>query len=294
MAEAAAAAAPATNRDYLMEFSDSIAPLPAELKKNLALLGELDGKLKGARPAPFAHPFPLLTPTAASPRLADSFGDIGQRASKMMRRPKSTRSSESQRAQWEQTSKERQECVDISEEKVALAEQTYELVDGHVRRLDETLRQFEAELRQADPSRLADLKLAAVQPDPFAAAGLQNGRKRCEAGPGSGGSDGGDGRVGGLGVHGVLTGWAWRAGAHANFSTATCRLTTTSRGIAPASRSRSARWLPATMTTYAPPAPARHPRFLTAAGVAVPVRVVPLQLRWIDGAAPRRMDVRHV
>ena len=184
MAEAAAAAAPATNRDYLMEFSDSIAPLPAELKKNLALLGELDGKLKGARPAPFAHPFPLLTPTAASPRLADSFGDIGQRASKMMRRPKSTRSSESQRAQWEQTSKERQECVDISEEKVALAEQTYELVDGHVRRLDETLRQFEAELRQADPSRLADLKLAAVQPDPFAAAGLQNGRKRCEAGPG--------------------------------------------------------------------------------------------------------------
>lgn len=161
--------------------------------------------MRAQRPS---HPFPLLTPTAASPRPADSFGDIGQRASKMMRRPKSTRSSESQRAQWEQTSKERQECVDISEEKVALAEQTYELVDGHVRRLDETLRQFEAELRQADPSRLADLKLAAVQPDPFAAAGLQNGRKRCEAGPGllvgrwAGGGSGGPRSAHRLGVAG--------------------------------------------------------------------------------------------
>ena len=33
-------------------------------------------------------------------------------------------------------SKEHTECVSIAEEKVALAEQTYELVDGHVRRLD--------------------------------------------------------------------------------------------------------------------------------------------------------------
>lgn len=38
----------ASNTDYLLEYSESIASLPAELKKNLALLGELDAKLKGA------------------------------------------------------------------------------------------------------------------------------------------------------------------------------------------------------------------------------------------------------
>lgn len=37
----------APNTDYLLEYSESIASLPAELKKNLALLGELDAKLKG-------------------------------------------------------------------------------------------------------------------------------------------------------------------------------------------------------------------------------------------------------
>jgi hypothetical protein len=190
MAEAAAAAAGgASNTDYLMEYSESIASLPAELKKNLALLGELDGKLKGARGARKAAasrpPGCLRACVSAAPsfhhvcRIADSFAEIEQRATKVMRRTKATRTAESQRVQWEQTRKERQECVDISDEKVALAEQTYELVDGHVRRLDETLQQFEAELRQTDPSRLADLKLAAVQADPFAAAGIgQGSRKR--------------------------------------------------------------------------------------------------------------------
>lgn len=37
----------ASNTDYLLEYTESIASLPAELKKNLALLGELDAKLKG-------------------------------------------------------------------------------------------------------------------------------------------------------------------------------------------------------------------------------------------------------
>lgn len=176
----------ASNTDYLLEYSESIASLPAELKKNLALLGELDAKLKSAGRRATASP----ARTSARCRLCafnplcclrhtDSFAEIEQRTTKLMRRSKVTRTADSQRAQWEQTRKERQECVDISDEKVALAEQTYELVDSHVRRLDETLQQFEAELRQIDPSRLADLKLAAVQADPFAAAGIgQGSRKR--------------------------------------------------------------------------------------------------------------------
>ena len=57
MAEAAAAAAAGANTtDYLMEYSESIASLPAELKKNLALLGELDTKLKGGRRSRPLHP----------------------------------------------------------------------------------------------------------------------------------------------------------------------------------------------------------------------------------------------
>ena len=38
--------------------------------------------------------------------------------------------------------------------------------------------QFEAELRETDPERLADLKLAAVQRDPFEVAGVTNSKKR--------------------------------------------------------------------------------------------------------------------
>ena len=46
----------ASNTDYLLEYSESIASLPAELKKNLALLGELDAKLKSAVQGPKALP----------------------------------------------------------------------------------------------------------------------------------------------------------------------------------------------------------------------------------------------
>jgi hypothetical protein len=48
--------------------------------------------------------------------------------------------SKESRDAWEQTSREQQESLDICDEKVALAEQAYELVDGHIRRLDDTLR----------------------------------------------------------------------------------------------------------------------------------------------------------
>lgn len=135
-------------------------------------------RARSIRPVAVAPPADINRPCGAFD--ADSFTNIEQRATKLMGgRTKKTRTAESQRVQWEQTRKDRQECIDISDEKVALAEQTYELVDGHVRRLDETLQQFEAELHQTDPSRLADLKLAAVQADPFAAAGIgQGSRKR--------------------------------------------------------------------------------------------------------------------
>eukprot|EP01047_Picozoa_sp_COSAG01_P036498 COSAG01_NODE_2852_length_6950_cov_12.447518_4_plen_142_part_00 len=75
---------------------------------------------------------------------------------------------------------------------MALAEQVYETVDGHIRRLDQTLEKFEAELRQTDPSRLADLKLAAVQPDPFGAAGISSGGRRRGGGGGGSSHAGGE------------------------------------------------------------------------------------------------------
>ena len=91
---------------------------------------------------------------------------------------------------WDQLAQEHSECIDIADEKVALAEQTYELVDGHVRRLDAVLKKFESELRQIDPDRLAELKVAAVQPDPFHAAGIHP----AGGGPGSGGNGAGANR----------------------------------------------------------------------------------------------------
>ena len=134
--------------DYLGEYTESIELLPAEISKNMRLIGELDEKLQ------------------------ESYAAIDERASKLLRRTKRAKTTQSQREAWEETRKEQQESIDISDEKVALAEQLYELVDGHIRRLDDTLRKFEAELRQTDPARLEVLQLAAVQPKPFAAAGL--------------------------------------------------------------------------------------------------------------------------
>jgi len=49
-------------------------------------------------------------------------------------------------------------CIELSDEKVALAVQTYELVDKHIRRLDTDLKKFEAELEQQGGLTLKDLK----------------------------------------------------------------------------------------------------------------------------------------
>eukprot|EP01050_Picozoa_sp_SAG11_P008355 SAG11_NODE_734_length_7466_cov_3.388625_2_plen_203_part_00 len=111
---------------------------------------------------------------------SEALGEIKERVAKCMRRTKGAKSNDIKRHLWQQLSKEHKECRDIAEEKVSLAEQTYDMVDGHVRRLDDVLRNFEAELRQIDPERLAELKLAAVQTEPFVAAGLSS-RKRSNA-----------------------------------------------------------------------------------------------------------------
>jgi hypothetical protein len=42
------------------------------------------------------------------------------------------------------------QCLELADEKVQLAVQTYELVDKHIRRLDTDLKKFEAELEQGN------------------------------------------------------------------------------------------------------------------------------------------------
>ena len=61
--------------------------------------------------------------------------------------------------------KKYEKCKDLSDEKVQLANQTYEMVDKHIRRLDSDLTRFEVELKEKSHQRLHGADSAADMND---------------------------------------------------------------------------------------------------------------------------------
>jgi uncharacterized protein Smg (DUF494 family) len=107
--------------NYLENYLESISTLPQEIKRNFELMRDLDDK---------------------SQELIEKIERFTTTYSQANARNAREYSKDTVR----QIREDLQTCIQYADEKVNLAVQTYDLVDKHIRRLDQDLRKFEAEL----------------------------------------------------------------------------------------------------------------------------------------------------
>jgi len=106
---------------YLENYLESVSSLPQEVRRNFALLRELDM------------------------RSQELIEKVDKNAKHYLKNAKRLKDGNEE----EQTIRaDLKQCQELADEKVNLAVQTYELVDKHIRRLDTDLKKFEAELEQ--------------------------------------------------------------------------------------------------------------------------------------------------
>jgi len=117
---------------YLENYLESIATLPAEIRRNFALMRELDARSNE-----------LIEKIDKAIKV---YSVNGKRAAREVIDDRAAK----------QTRQELKACLEFGDEKVALAIQTYELVDKHIRRLDTDLKKFEAELDAEDKKKLSN------------------------------------------------------------------------------------------------------------------------------------------
>uniref|UniRef100_A0ACD5TTP4 Uncharacterized protein n=1 Tax=Avena sativa TaxID=4498 RepID=A0ACD5TTP4_AVESA len=142
---------------FLEDFQASVETLPAMLHKNYSLMRELDKSLQGVQ-------------LENEQRCQQEIEDIkhGLESGSITYEPAKLKFSD-------EAIEEQKHCVRIADEKVALATQTYDLVDAHIQQLDQFMRKLE-ELRQekeaaaaAAAMAAADTAIAATSVDPASA-----------------------------------------------------------------------------------------------------------------------------
>ncbi|KAG2554853.1 PHD finger protein ING1-like [Panicum virgatum] len=114
---------------FLEDFQASVESLPSMLHRNYSLMRELDKSLQGVQ-------------LENEQRCQQEIEDIkhGLESGSITYDPAKLKFSE-------EAIEEQKHCVRIADEKVALATQTYDLVDAHIQQLDQFLRKLE-EIRQ--------------------------------------------------------------------------------------------------------------------------------------------------
>ncbi|KAF8688044.1 hypothetical protein HU200_042461 [Digitaria exilis] len=115
---------------FLEDFQASVESLPSMLHRNYSLMRELDKSLQGVQ-------------LENEQRCQQEIEDIkhGLESGSITYDPAKLKFSD-------EAIEEQKHCVRIADEKVALATQTYDLVDAHIQQLDQFLRKLE-EIRQA-------------------------------------------------------------------------------------------------------------------------------------------------
>ena len=136
---------------YLEHYLESVESLPADLQRNFSLMRELDLRAQGE-----------------SKRLDRASQEFFTRLNAMVPEERGKRLQEMEAGF--------SLIMDLGDQKVALAKQTYETVDGHIRQLDEDLRRFEGEAAD-EPSRKGGRR------DSDSSAKKRGGRSEME-GPG--------------------------------------------------------------------------------------------------------------
>ncbi|OEL27393.1 PHD finger protein ING1 [Dichanthelium oligosanthes] len=114
---------------FLEDFQASVESLPSMLQRNYSLMRELDKSLQGVQ-------------LENEQRCQQEIEDIkhGLESGSITYDPAKLKFSE-------EAIEEQKHCVRIADEKVALATQTYDLVDAHIQQLDQFMRKLE-EIRQ--------------------------------------------------------------------------------------------------------------------------------------------------
>jgi len=138
---------------YLENYLESIATLPAEIRRNFALMRELD-----------AHSQEIIDRVNKGTK---EYVQNGKRGAKDLNGERSAKEMRT----------DLKKCLQYGDEKVALAVQTYELVDKHIRRLDTDLKRFEAELEQEEKKKQGGEKT------PMKEKGKGRGKPDGEASP---------------------------------------------------------------------------------------------------------------
>lgn len=150
---------------YLENFLESVSTLPAELRRNFTLMKELDTR---------------------SQELLDK---IGQESKLLQERAKKEGAPLAEDT-VEDLREDFKTALEYSDEKVALAIQTYEMVDKHIRRLDTDLRKFEAELEsvttqapdaEPEPDKRSHKRKSSVLEEPNSHGKAPKGKGRGKA-----------------------------------------------------------------------------------------------------------------
>lgn len=108
---------------YLEQYLDSLENLPSELKKNFNKMQDLDTKNK------------------------DILVDIDTASDEYLRKVRDL-SPTKRKAEMEKIQRMFKKAKEISDDKVNIAVNTYELVDKHIRKLDSDLAKFESEMKE--------------------------------------------------------------------------------------------------------------------------------------------------
>ncbi|XP_044982915.1 PHD finger protein ING1 isoform X1 [Hordeum vulgare subsp. vulgare] len=136
---------PDADDDYFVEkFQESVETLPAMLHKNYSLMRELDKSLQGVQ---------LENEQRCQQEIEDIKHGL-ESGSITTYEPAKLKFSD-------EAIEEQKHCVRIADEKVALATQTYDLVDAHIQQLDQFMRKLE-ELRLEKEAAAAAAAAAAA------------------------------------------------------------------------------------------------------------------------------------
>ncbi|XP_037423161.1 PHD finger protein ING1-like isoform X2 [Triticum dicoccoides] len=143
---------------FLEDFQASVETLPAMLHKNYSLMRELDKSLQGVQ---------LENEQRCQQEIEDIKHGL-ESGSITTYEPAKLKFSD-------EAIEEQKHCVRIADEKVALATQTYDLVDAHIQQLDQYMRKLEElRLEKEAAAAAADTAVAATSAAPAGAGSLRS------------------------------------------------------------------------------------------------------------------------
>lgn len=142
-----------------------VSTLPAELKRNFILLRDLDDRTQGTLrrfACAYSHRAGVLNKVD---RIASQYRGSGKKTLEEFLTPDELTAVKAELA----------DAVRIGEEKIQIANHSYEVVDKHIRRLDQDLKKFEEELERERVHQ------EQMQEQALIAMGKPKKRKRCAA-----------------------------------------------------------------------------------------------------------------